>query len=210
MGRDIGPKDRQSRRIGDKLFLKGARDLSPKSAIVKRPYPPGMHGPKMINKKISEYGRQLMAKQKIKKMYRLRERQFRNYFNEASKMKGDASNNLLTLLENRFDNTIYRIGLADSRDQARQLVTHAHLQVNGKKVKVPSYRMKQNDKITIKDKSKENSYFKNVVNQISGKDIPEWIDYDKETQTAMVVGYPSTLELNLGQDATLTVEFYSR
>ena len=159
MGRDIGPKDKQSRRIGEKLFLKGTRDLSPKSAIVKRAYPPGLHGPKGYARKTSEYGKQLLAKQKVKKMYRLREKQFHNYFKAASKMKGDASLNLLTLLESRLDNTIYRLGLADSRDQARQLVSHCHFLVNARKVKVPSYSVKPKDKITIRDKSKTNGIY---------------------------------------------------
>ena len=210
MGRDIGPKDKQSRRIGEKLFLKGDRDLSPKSAIVKRAYPPGIHGPKGYSRKLSDYGKQLMAKQKIKKMYRLRERQFRNYFEVARKMKGDASHNLLGLLENRFDNVVYRLSLADSRDQARQFVTHAHFLINGKKVKIPSYQLKINDKISLREKSKNNAIFSLKLKEIAQKTIPDWLAYDGASQIARVVDKPLTKNLNLAADATLTVEFYSR
>ncbi len=210
MGRDIGPKDKQSRRIGEKLFLKGARDYSTKSAIIKRPYPPGMHGPKGYGRKISEYGKQLLAKQKIKKMYRLREKQFHNYFNIASKMKGDASLNLLLLLEKRLDNVIYRLGLADSRDQARQLVSHAHFLVNGKKVKVPSYQVNIKDKINLREKSKNNGIFSLKLKEMKQQNLPDWLAYDEKNQTAMVVDLPDVSALNLNDAATLTVEFYSR
>ncbi len=210
MGRDIGPKDKQSRRLGEKLFLKGARDYSPKSAIVKRPYPPGIHGPKSYGRKLSEYGKQLMAKQKIKKMYRLRERQFHKYFKIASQMKGDASMNLLVLLEKRFDNVIYRLGLADSRDQARQLVSHGHFLINDRKVKIPSYQVGLKDKITIREKSKTNGILGLKLKEIKQKDMPDWLDFNEKTQTATVIGEPDPQELNLAEAATLTVEFYSR
>ena len=210
MGRDIGPKDKQSRRIGEKLFLKGARDLSPKSAVIKKAYPPGIHGPKGYGRKISEYGKQLLAKQKIKKMYRMRERQFHNYFNQARKMEGDASQNLLILLENRFDNVVYRLGLADSRDQARQLVTHGHFLINDKKVKIPSYQVKAKEKIMIKEKSKNNSFFDGILREISQKTIPEWLSFDAKTKIGIVLDRPVVKDLGLGPDATLTVEFYSR
>ena len=210
MGRDIGPKDKQSRRIGEKLFLKGARDLSPKSAIVKRAYPPGIHGPKGFRRKISEYGKQLMAKQKIKKMYRLREKQFRSYFKKAARMEGDVSTNLLILLESRFDNIIYRLGLADSRDQARQLVSHAHFLINGRKVKVPSYQVKQKEKITIREKSKKNGILSLKLKETNQNQIPDWLQFDAKTQIGLVLDKPSVADLNLGPDTTLTVEFYSR
>lgn len=210
MGRDIGPKDKQSRRLGEKLFLKGERDFSAKSAIVKRPYPPGVHGPKGFGRKISEYGKQLMAKQKIKKMYRMREHQFMSYYKTASKLKGDPSTNLLILLERRFDNVIYRLGLADSRDQARQLVTHGHFLINGKKVKIPSYRIQIKDKISIREKSKTNGLLSLKLKEIKQKTIPEWLQYNEQDQTAQVIDMPSIQELNLNDAATLTVEFYSR
>lgn len=209
MGRDIGPKDKQSRRIGEKLFLKGERDFSAKSAIVKRPYPPGLHGPKGY-RKITEYGRQLKAKQKIKKMYRLRERQFRNYFEHARKMKGDASENMLTLMETRLDNVIYRLGLADSRDQARQLVSHAHFLVNEKKTKVPSYHVKLKDKITIREKSKANGILSLKLKEMKQKEIPDWLEFDHKTQSGIVLDKPNIVELNLAESATMTIEFYSR
>lgn len=210
MGRDTGPKDKQSRRIGEKLFLKGTRDLSAKSAVVKKAYPPGMHGPKGYSRKLTEYGKQLLAKQKIKKSYRMREHQFRLYFEKARAMKGDASHNLLKLLESRLDNAVYRIGLADSRDQARQLVGHGHITVNGAKVKIPSYQIKIDDKISLREKSKNNNFFSAMLKEISGKNIPAWLDYDAKLITATVMESPSVKELQLGPDATLTVEFYSR
>lgn len=210
MGRDTGPKDRQSRRIGEKLFLKGERDLTSKSGIVRRNYPPGMHGPKGYARKGSEYGRQLTAKQKIKKMYRLRERQFNNLFVKASKIKGDAGANFLVLLEHRLDNVIYRLGLASSRDQARQLVTHGHFLVNGKKVDVPSYETKNRDVITIKEKSQSNGLIAKTLKETAGKNIPAWLSFDAVKAAAVVVDEPPVEELGLLADVTLTVEFYSR
>lgn len=210
MGRDTGPKDKQSRRIGEKLFLKGQRDLSAKSATVKKAYPPGIHGPKGYTRKLSEYGKQLMAKQKIKKMYRLRESQFHSYFKAARKMKGDASLNLLELLENRLDNVVYRLGFADSRDQARQLVNHGHFLINGKKVTIPSCQVKVRDKITPRPKSQANAFFLESLKNISGKTIPEWLSYDQQANLGLVLDKPSVKDLNLGPDATLTIEFYSR
>ncbi|NMC51640.1 30S ribosomal protein S4 [Candidatus Kuenenbacteria bacterium] len=210
MGRDIGPKDRQSRRIGEKLFLKGDRDLTSKSGIVRRNYPPGMHGPKGYTHRGSEYGRQLIAKQKIKKMYRLREKQFHNLFLKAGKMKGDASSNLLVLLESRFDNVIYRLGLATSRDQARQLVSHGHFMVNGNKINIPSYETKTKDVITVREKSKNNGLLARSLKESAGKNIPAWLSFDTSKPEAVVVDSPSTEELGLLADATLTIEFYSR
>ena len=210
MGRDTGPKDRQSRRIGEKLFLKGDRDLSAKSGIVRRNYPPGMHGPKGYTRKGSEYGRQLIAKQKVKKMYRLREKQFNNLFVKASQAKGDASTNLLISLERRLDNAIYRLGIAASRDQARQLVSHGHFLVNGTKMNIPSYETKLRDVITIKEKSKSNGLISRTLKETAGKNIPSWLSFDPAKAEAVIIDTPSTEELNLMADATLTVEFYSR
>jgi small subunit ribosomal protein S4 len=210
MGRDTGPKDRQSRRIGEKLFLKGDRDLTSKSGIVRRNYPPGMHGPKGYSRRGSEYGRQLTAKQKIKKMYRLREKQFNNLFVKGSKAKGDASTNLLVLLEGRLDNVIYRLGLAASRDQARQQVTHGHFLVNGKKMNIPSYETKVKDVISIREKSRDNGLLSRLLKEVAGKNIPVWLSFDATKVEAVVLDSPSTGELGLLADATLTIEFYSR
>jgi len=210
MGRDTGPKDRQSRRIGEKLFLKGERDLTSKSGITRRNYPPGMHGPKGYTRKGSEYGRQLIAKQKVKKMYRLREKQFNNLFLKAGKLKGDASANLLILLERRFDNVIYRLGLATSRDQARQLVTHGHFLVNGVKLDIPSYEIQLRDVVTIKEKSKDNGIISRTLKEFAGKNIPAWLSFDASKAEAVIIDLPSAEELSLLADATLTVEFYSR
>ena len=169
-----------------------------------------MHGPKGYARKGSEYGRQLTAKQKIKKMYRLRERQFNNLFIKASKIKGDASTNFLVLLESRLDNVIYRLGLATSRDQARQLVTHGHFLVNGEKIDVPSYGMKSREVITIREKSKSNGLIAKTLKETAGKNIPAWLSFDATKAEAVVVDEPSVEELGLLADVTLTVEFYSR
>ncbi len=210
MGRDIGPKDKQSRRLGQKLFLKGQRDYSPKSAIVKRAYPPGLHGPKGYPRKLSEYGKQLHAKQKIKKMYRLREKQFRNYFVTASKMSGDASDNFLRLLESRLDNVVYRLGLADSRDQARQLINHAHFLINSKKVNIPSYALSKGDNIEIRGKSKTNGIFSLKLKELGQAEMPDWLTFDEKSFTGKVIDQPEVDKLGLYDDVTLTIEFYSR
>ncbi len=169
-----------------------------------------MHGPKGYTRKGSEYGRQLIAKQKVKKMYRLRERQFNNLFVKASQTKGDASTNLLISLERRLDNVIYRLGIAASRDQARQLVSHGHFLVNGAKMNIPSYETKLRDVVTIKDKSKGNGLISRSLKETAGKNLPSWLSFDATKAEAVVVDTPTTEELNLMADATLTVEFYSR
>ena len=149
MARYTGPKEKLERRIGTKLFLKGERSLSPKSAMVRKPYPPGMHG-KAKFKKLSEYGLQLQSKQKIKYIYRLLEKQFKFYVKEAMKSKKETTALLVKNLEQRLDNAVYRMGLAQSRDQARQLVNHGHILVNNVKTDITSCRVKTGDKISIR------------------------------------------------------------
>jgi len=164
MARYRGPREKLERRIGVKLFLKGERSYSPKAAMVKKPYPPGMHGGKKF-RRISEYGNQLLKKQKIKYIYRLLEKQFKSYVKKASKSKEQTDDVLVKMLESRLDNTVFRMGLGQSRDQARQLVTHGHILVNSKKVNIPSYRIKKEDVIGVREGSKKITYFSSLVPQ---------------------------------------------
>lgn len=209
MGRNLDPKCRQCRRIGEKLFLKAERCFSAKCAMVKKNYPPGMHGQKGFSKS-SEYGKQLAAKQRAKKTYRIQEKQFRGYFDKAAKMKGNVSVNFLTLLESRFDNVVYRTGLAESRDQARQLVGHAHFLINGKKTNIPSRILKEKDVITVREKSKKNNILSKILENIKVNDIHDWLSYDAKEQSVTIVGKPEEKDFETGIDARLIVEFYSR
>lgn len=210
MGRNLDPKCRQCRRAGEKLFLKGERCSSAKCAMVKKNYPPGLHGQKGFGRKVTEYGKQLQAKQKAKKIFRMSEKQFENLFKEAEGMKGNVSINFLSLLERRFDNVIYRVGLAGSRDQARQMVSHAHFFINDKKVNIPSYKLKVRDKITIRERSKKSKMISELLNNINEKDAPDWIQYDKGKQEIHAIGLPEEKHFDPGIDARLIVEYYSR
>lgn len=210
MARNLDPKCKQCRRVGDKLFLKGERCFSSKCAMVKRNYPPGMHGPKG-SKRLSEYGLQLKEKQKALKTYRLMEKQLRNYYIKAKKMKGDTGENFLRLLESRLDNVIYRLSLVKSRDAARQVINHGHILVNNKKVDIPSYRVKINDAIAIIPNSLSKSQFKGIVNKINIKELPSWLAYiDQKELKATVIGDLSSDELKQIIDTSMIVEYYSR
>ena len=154
MARYTGPREKIERRIGEKLYLKGERSYSPKSATVKKPYPPGLHGQKG-SRKASEYGQQLRAKQKVKNIYRLLEKQFKSYIKSAAVSKKDPYEAILRKLEGRLDNIVFRMGIAQSRDQARQIVNHGHITVNGKKINIPSYEIKTGDTVAVKENSKK-------------------------------------------------------
>lgn len=211
MARYIGPKEKLERRIGTKLFLKGERSISPKSAMVKKPYPPGMHGKKR-QKKLSEYGVQLQKKQKIKYIYRLLEKQFKNTVKKSMKSRENTSELLTQLLESRLDNIIFRIGLAQSRDQARQLVNHGHILVNKRKVTIPSYQTKKGDVIELREGSKKSRYFTELMPQWIKKNTPpQWINFDPQNIKAEVKGVPDIAESGLEiQDLQSIIEFYSR
>ncbi|MFH1890019.1 MAG: 30S ribosomal protein S4 [Candidatus Kuenenbacteria bacterium] len=209
MGRNLDPKCKQCRRFSEKLFLKGERCFGAKCAMVKKNYPPGLHGQKGFRRD-SEYSKQLQAKQKAKKIFRLQEKQFRNYFTKASKMKGNINTNLLILLENRFDNIVYRAGLTESRDKARQLINHAHFLINGKKVNIPSYQLKVKDEITIREKSKKAAVFGSVLENINNKSIPDWLNYDAKKQNVIVVDSPQEKDFDSSIDTRLVIEFYSK
>src|SRR3989344_7148696 len=211
MARYTGPREKLERRIGTKLFLKGERSLSPKSAMVRKPYPPGMHG-KAKFKKLSEYGLQLQSKQKVKIIYRLMEKQFKFYVKEAMKSKKETMALLIKNLEQRLDNTVYRMGFGQSRDQARQLVNHGHILVNGKRVNIPSYEVSVGDTITVREGSKKSVFFSSLVNQwLKNYETPPWLEMNKDKLEGKVTGKPTVEESGIRPDDLQSIiEFYSR
>lgn len=208
MARYTGPVCRLCRREGAKLFLKGNRCFSQKCSYTKRPAAPGQHGAGRRGK-ISEYGTQLREKQKLKRAYGLLEKQFRKHFDEALKMQGKAGDNLLQLLERRLDNVVYRLGLGDSRAQARQIVMHGHIRVNGKKVDIPSYIVSEGDEITVSQKSAQEEHFKTVRETVE-KASGNWLDFDPGTLTGRVIGTPAREDIDLTVEEHLIVELYSK
>ena len=209
MSRNIEPSCRQCRREGTKLYLKGERCYSAnKCAFERRPTPPGQHGKRRI--KVSEYGLQLREKQKAKRIYGVLEKQFREYFNIAVKQKGMTGHNLLIHLESRLDNVVYRLGLASSRKEARQLVDHEHFLINGKKVNIPSYIMKEDDTIEVRPKSKKSQKFKDIVEMTENRIIVPWLSSDLETLSGKVIGRPAIEDLDIEIAERLIVELYSK
>lgn len=199
---------RVCRREGDKLFLKGDRCYTDKCAIVRRSYAPGQHG--QGRKKQSEYGLQMREKQKAKKYYGLLEKQFHHYFEIAEKMTGMTGENLLKLLESRLDNVVYRAGFAMSRPEARQLVSHAHFTVNGKKVNIPSYLVKPGDVIAIRAKSMSSDKVKNVLEANASRPALNWLSVDRARGQVSVVSVPERSEIDLQVEEHLIVELYSK
>lgn len=208
MARYTGSVCRLCRREGVKLFLKGDRCYGPKCAVGTRPTPPGEHG-QARQRKQSEYGMQLREKQKAKRAYGVLETQFHRYFEKAERQKGITGENLLVLLERRLDNVIYRLGFGASRPQARQLVRHGHIRVNGKKVDIPSYLVDVNDVITIREKSAESEHFK-ALREGTGRTLPKWLTVDAENLKATVVAMPQREDIDLTLQEHLIVELYSR
>ena len=198
---------RQCRREGAKLFLKGDRCFGAKCAIVKRTTPPGQHG--VSRKKQSQYGIQLREKQKARRAYGVLEGQFRGYFQQASRMKGVTGENLLTLLERRLDNVVYRLGMGDSRAHARQLVTHGHIRVNGKKVNIPSFRVKLNDEITVRSGSQSMENLKQLREE-GNRMVPKWLSLDHENLVGKVIAMPQRDDIDLTIEEHQIVELYSR
>ena len=196
------------RREGQKLFLKGDRCYTDKCAIGRRAYAPGQHG--QSRRKLSEYGTQLREKQKVRKAYGILEGQFRHYFELANKKQGVTGENLLQLIERRLDNVVYRLGLAVSRPEARQLVRHGHFTVNGKKVNVPSYLVKVGDVIAIKEESKSSEKIKNVIEITASRIVPKWLDLDNNTLTGKVVAVAEREDIDLPLEEHLIVELYSK
>ena len=210
MSKNLEPKCKQCRRIGEKLFLKGDRCSASKCAITRRSYPPGVHGPKGSRRKISDYGSQLKEKQKAKKTYNLMEKQFRLTFKKAKQQSGDAGENLFKLLETRLDNVAYRLGFAVSRGQARELVSHGHFLVNDKKVNIPSYRVKTGDVIKIKQNSQGLKQFNALRERLKKTEVPGWLHLDAKELSGKVLHTPAFNEIRTNIDARVIVEFYSR
>ncbi|MCL1835156.1 MAG: 30S ribosomal protein S4 [Oscillospiraceae bacterium] len=199
---------RLCRREGQKLFLKGDRCYTEKCAAGRRPYPPGQHG--QGRTKASEYGSQLREKQKAKRYYGVLESQFRSYFDVASKRKGKTGENLLAILETRLDNTVYRLGFAMSRAEARQLVLHGHFLVNGRKVNIPSFLVKPGMIISLKEKSRSLDKFKSAIEANAFRNPPRWLDYDATSLTAKVTSTPTREDIDLPVEEQLIVELYSK
>lgn len=200
---------RQCRREGMKLYLKGERCYSTnKCAFERRPTPPGQHGKRRT--KLSEYGLQLREKQKVKRIYGVLEKQFAHYFDLAEKQKGITGSNLLEILETRLDNVVYRLGLATSRKEARQLVQHAHFLVNGKKVNVPSYLVKEGDTIEVKAKSKKSPKFKEILEATENRAVAPWLSADLDTLSGKVIGRPTREDIDVEIAEHLIVELHSK
>ena len=199
---------RLCRREGQKLFLKGDRCYTDKCAADRRPYPPGQHGQGRV--RASEYGTQLREKQKAKRYYGILERQFRGYYEMAHKRKGKTGENLLSILESRLDNTVYRLGFAMSRAEARQLVLHGHFLINGRKVNIPSFQVKPGMIISIKEQSRGLDKIKSVIEANAFRQPPKWLEYDTVALVAKVVGVPSREDIDMPIEEQLIVEHYSR
>ncbi|MBI2674592.1 MAG: 30S ribosomal protein S4 [Candidatus Yanofskybacteria bacterium] len=215
MGRYTGPKEKIERRLGERLLLKGERSLSPKAAIVKKPYPPGIHGNKKGRrpKKVSEFGQQLNSKQKVRNTYRMLEKQFKNSIKSVlDAKKNNPSEAIISKLEYRLDNIVYRLGITQSRDQARQLVNHGHILVNGRKVSIPSYEVKTGDEIRIREGSKKSIFFTSLAPQWLAKyEVPAWMELDKVQMVGKVKGHPTPEESGLNpNDLQAIIEYYSR
>lgn len=202
---------KQCRREGEKLFLKGERCLTPKCAVERRPYPPGLHGRQaQFRRKVSDYGLQLRAKQKAKRVYGVMERQFRRYFREAERRRGLTGTNLLVLLESRLDNVVYRLGFGFSRPQARQLVRHGHFEVNGRKVNIPSYLVQPGDVVAVRQTSRKLMGFKEIALDLEHRAVPDWLSRDDETMTGRVMSVPEREDIDISINEQLIVEYYSR
>lgn len=193
-----------------KLFLKGDRCLGDKCSIEKRNFPPGQHGAARVRSKVSEYGLQLREKQKVRRVYGVLERPFRRYYGEASRQKGVTGDNLMRLLETRLDNVLYRASLADSRRQARQLVTHNHVTVNGRKVNRPAYLLKRGDVVSLKEKSKKIDGVQRSAGKGKARGVPAWLDVDLTDMQARVVELPGLADVQLDINVQQIVELYSK
>lgn len=208
MARYRGALCRICRREGEKLFLKGDRCYTEKCAVERRKYPPGQHGQGF--KKLSDYGIQLREKQKVRKIYGLLERQFRRYFYEAERRKGITGEILLQLVESRLDNTVYRMGFAPNRVRARQLISHGHIVVNGKKINLPSYQVREGDSVSVKDSSRDMPEIIDSLSKVEHRGIPAWVEVDSANHTGKVLRIPSRDEIQLPVQEQLIVELYSK
>lgn len=208
MARYTGASCKLCRREGQKLFLKGERCYTNKCSVDRRPYAPGMHGQQ--RKKISEYGIQLREKQKAKRFYGVLESQFRKYYEMALRKSGITGENLLQLLESRLDNVVHRMGFGTSRDESRQLVTHGHFFVNGRRVNIPSFLVKPGDEIVVAEGSRKSPRFKDILDITGSKVVPKWLEVDQENLTGKVVALPEREDIDLPIQEHLIVELYSK
>ena len=209
MARNLDPKCRQCRREGEKLFLKGEKCFTDKCAIEKRNFPPGQHGQRR-NQRLSDYGVQLREKQKLRRIYGILEGQFRSYYAEADRQKGITGENLLQLLECRLDNVTYRMGLGASRTEARQIVRHNGILVNGKRVNIPSYQVKPGDTVQVAETAKNQLRIKGALAAAEQRGFPEWLDVDVKALKGVFKAKPQRDELPATINESLVVELYSK
>jgi len=209
VARYTGPVCRICRRVGEKLFLKGERCLTPKCGFERRSAPPGEHGASR-RRRVSEHGLQLREKKRARAIYGVLERQFKKYFLEAARKKGATGQYLLELLERRLDNVVFRLGFADSRAAARQIVNHRHITVNGRRVDVPSFRVKEGDLIGWRAASKETGYYKALIEDLQRKPLPKWLSLDPQAVTGTVIALPEPSDMDLKIEERMIVEFYAR
>ncbi|HOV47689.1 MAG TPA: 30S ribosomal protein S4 [Anaerolineae bacterium] len=212
MARYLGPACKLCRREGAKLYLKGDKCYTEKCPFEARAFPPGQHGREAGFRKrtATNYTIQLREKQKVRRIYGVLERQFRRYFREAQRRPGLTGENLLVLLETRLDNIVYRLGFADSRSQARQLVEHGHFTVNGRKVTIPSYVVRVGDAIAVRPESRRRPYFKDRRELLGKRNVPAWLALDEEQPGGRVLALPTRQEIDVPVQEQLIVEFYSR
>lgn len=208
MARDTGPSCKLCRREGEKLYLKSSRCYSDKCSFERRPYAPGEHG--QGRTKFSEYGLQLREKQKVRRIFGLQENKFKRYFEMSEGMPGVTGENFLQLLERRLDNTVYRMGFASTRNEARQFVLHGHIYVNGKRVNIPSYQVGEGDVISVKDESRKSERFKEIFELNEELTPPEWLSVNIEKAEGTVVALPEREDIDFPVEEHLIVEFYSR
>ncbi|MCC6645199.1 MAG: 30S ribosomal protein S4 [Polyangiaceae bacterium] len=209
MARYIGPVCKLCRREGGKLYLKGERCYSEKCAVTRRPYPPGQHGQARI--KLSEYGLRLREKQKVRRIYGILERQFSSYFARAARMKGSTGENMLSLLERRLDNVVYRMGFAATRAEGRQIVKHNHIHVNGRRVNIPSFVVKAGDKVEVREASRQVKLVQDALAAFERRPQLSWLEVDKANVAGTVKGLPLREELNEPAiKEQYVVEYYSR
>lgn len=209
MARYTGSVCRLCRRENLKLFLKGDRCFSDKCAFDRRGFPPGQHGQRR-GRKISDYGIQLREKQKVKRIYGLSEKQFRLFFSRAARHKGVTGTNLLVMLERRLDNVVYRMGFVNSRTQGRHLVRHGHFTVNGKRVDIPSFLVKDGDEIEVREKSRKVQVIQDALDAVVRRGIPQWIDLDKDNFKGSVKGFPVREDITMPIQEQLIVELYTK
>jgi small subunit ribosomal protein S4 len=208
LARYTGSVCRQCRRENMKLFLKGDRCFSDKCSYDRRGYPPGQHGQR--RSKQSDYGMQLREKQKVRRIYGISEKQFRITFKRADRIKGITGTNLLSLLETRMDNTVFRLGFVNSRNQGRHFVRHNHFTVNGKKVNIPSYQVKKGDVIELREKSRKVQAISDSLDAIVRRGVPSWLEINKDTFKGQIVGIPTREDITLPIQEQLIVELYSK